>query len=128
MRHLKLLRSRPKTINLINQVRPEPLLRSASIVEPCHESAATTHDTPAYATPGLCITTSEDYLQSIINITVIQEVRKIFVGLKIEYPLHLSYLPFAFECCSIVTFSIVFHWSEGYSFEGNKSYAHTPTM
>lgn len=108
MRHLNLLRSRPKTINLINQVRPEPLLRSASIVEPCQESAATTHDTPAYATPVLCITTSEDYLQSIINVTVSQQLRKIF-GLKIEYPLHLSYLPFAFECCSIVTFSTVFH-------------------
>lgn len=110
MRHLNLLRSRPKTINLINQVRPEPLLRSASIVEPCRESAATTtHDTLAYATPVLCITTSEDYLQFIINVTVSQQVRKIFVGLKIEYPLHLSYLPFAFDCCSIVTFSIVFH-------------------
>lgn len=102
MRHLKLFRSRPKTINLINQVRPEPLLRSASIVEPCQESAATTHDTRAYATPVLCITPSEDYLQSIINVSVSQQVHKIFVGLKIEYPLHLSFLPFAFECCSIV--------------------------
>lgn len=106
MRHLKLFRSRPKTINLINQVRPEPLLRSASIVEPCQKSAATTHDTlPCFVSQHQKIT----YLQSIINVTVSQQVRKIFVGLKIEYPLHLSYLPYAYECCSIVTFSIVLH-------------------